>query len=63
MRERPSPGLPLLRGPLREVVRAIPSSAGMVLTLSCGHVLTRDWVPGGGRIPCEACQKEAPDAP
>jgi hypothetical protein len=63
MRAHVEPGLPILRGPLREVVRYVASSAGMLLTLSCGHQVTRDWVPGAGRIPCEACRiEEAPRA-
>lgn len=58
MIERREPGLPILRGPLREVVRSVPSSEGMVLALSCGHTLVRDWAPGNGRIPCEVCLRE-----
>lgn len=63
MRAHPSPGLPILRGPPREVLRFVPSSEGMILSLSCGHQVTRDWAPGNGKVPCEACrQKEAPRA-
>lgn len=63
MRECIEPGLPILRGPPREVTRFVASSEGMILTLSCGHQITRDWAPGNGRVPCEVCrQEEAPHA-